>query len=170
MNIQEAIAAGKKKHQEYIVKKVKRISDNMKYSDAPKLSVTNLFTLIDTYCDFYGLKTQHRITARLKGQISQWIKSWESPLTEVTTIDEYVKLLLQQWGDYCGSQYNYAGIPANVFNISLLLDRPKLMASVNMFLERETTSKLVEVKELTVDGIPQKQKEEAKFKVKIIDI
>ena len=66
MNIQEAIAAGKKKHQEYRVKKVKRISDNMKYSDAPKLSVTNLFTLIDTYCDFYGLKTQHRITARLK--------------------------------------------------------------------------------------------------------
>lgn len=135
MNIEEAVQRGKQKTSDFKQKKSEKIED--KFKNRAATSVNDMLVLIDTYCQLFDIQHQFRPTQKAKGQLKQWIKAWECPVSCVFSFDEYIKLMIEKWVEYCTSKFNYSGIPATCFNISLLMDRPKLLASVNMFLNQD---------------------------------
>ena len=135
MNIQEAIEKGRQKNTDFKTEKNKKLETKAK-NNLPEMSVTQILQLIEAYCQLFDIQHQFRPTQKLKGQLKSWMKTWDCPISGVFGFDQYMLLMIEKWQDYCSSKFNYTGIPGTCFNISLLLDRPKLLASVNMFLNQ----------------------------------
>ena len=167
----EAMEAGRAKSRQHRENKVKNIERKVKSSDGP-ISVEAFLAAVSSYSSDEGILLMFKATGKAKGQLKQFMASWECPLVLQTDILEFMRISLQYWGAYCSSRHNFRACPSGVFDLNSVLDYPKWWRSYSMFLngmlenEREVTGEYLAEEQRTKKHKENRDATESKVTLK----